>query len=57
MRKVELFLGKAQRRILKVLLDGVLEKAKMSTNDVYFFVRIKDGEPVNPATLVERIEQ
>ena len=57
MRKVKLFLGKAQRRILKVLLDGVLEKAKMSTNDVYFFVRIKDGEPVNPATLVERIEQ
>jgi hypothetical protein len=54
MRKIELFLGKAQRRILQVLLDGVLEKAKMETDDIYLFVRIKNGKPVNPATLVEK---
>jgi hypothetical protein len=54
MRKIDLILGKAQRRILRVLLDGVLEKAKMKGNDVYFFVRVKDGKPVNPATLVEK---
>lgn len=54
MRKIELFLGKTQRRILQVLLDGVLEKAKMKSNEVYFFVRVKDGRPVNPATLVEK---
>jgi len=57
MRKIELFLGKVQRRILKVLLDGVLERAKMKTDDIYFFVRVKDGKPVNPATLVERDEE
>lgn len=54
MRKVEVILGKAQRRILKVLLDGVLEKADMKDKDVFFFVRYKDGVPVGPATLVEK---
>jgi hypothetical protein len=54
MRKVEVILGKAQRRILKVLLDGVLDRAEMKEKDVFFFVRVKNGEPVNPATLVEK---
>jgi hypothetical protein len=54
MRKIELFLGKAQRRILQVLLDGVLEKTEMKDDEVYFFIKIKDGRPVNPAILVER---
>lgn len=54
MKKIELFLGKAQRRILKVLLDSVLEKAKMDEKDVYFFVRVKNGKLANPAILVEK---
>lgn len=54
MRKVEVILGKAQRRILKVLLDGVLDKAEMKEGTVYFLATIKNGEPVNRAVLVEK---
>lgn len=54
MRKVEIILGKAQRRILKVLLESVLDKADMKDADVHFLARIKNGEPVSRAVLVER---
>lgn len=54
MRKIEVILGKAQRRILKVLLDSVLEKAGMDDKDVYFLVRVKNGKPINPTALVEK---
>lgn len=54
MRKVQIILGKTQRRILKVLLEGILDKAEMKDMDVYFFVKVRNGEPNGYASLVEK---
>ena len=54
MKRIEVLLGKAQRRVLRVLLDGILDKAEMKNKTVWMFVKVKNGVPVNPATLVEK---
>jgi hypothetical protein len=54
MKKLNIILGKTHRRILRLLLEGILDKAGVGSENAYFFVRFKDGIPVNPTTLVMR---